>query len=144
MPVVTMRRRTQLLLEYAVKGAFLALLFSLLASDVGRQEALIALAWPAGLFVLSVFVLAFRSGGLTEPWPPRLALALLHHTLPIYASILAGLAIGVKDPVGLRALAFAGAGVVIGIALRFALDPHARKLRIAGELIWVAVVAGIV
>jgi tetratricopeptide (TPR) repeat protein len=144
MPVVTMRRRTQLLLEYAAKGAFLALLFSLLASDAGRQEALIALAWPAGLFVLSVFVLAFRSGGLTEPWPPRLALALLHHTLPIYASILAGLAIGVKDPVGLRALAFAGAGVVIGIALRFALDPHARKLRIAGELIWVAVVAGIV
>jgi tetratricopeptide (TPR) repeat protein len=144
MPLPTMRRRTQLFLEYAAKGAFLGLLFSIPASNADRQTALVAMAWPAGLFALSVVVLAFRAGGFREPWPPRLALALLHHTLPIYASILAGLALGVKDPVGFRALAFAGGGIVVGIALRTALDPSARRMRLAGEVGWLAAVAGTV
>ena len=83
MAFVTMRRRTQLLLEYAAKGVFLALLFSIPASNADWQNAVVALAWPLGLFILSVFVLAFRAGGFSEPWPPRLALACLSPSLPV-------------------------------------------------------------
>src|SRR5262245_36799722 len=136
----SLRRRTQLLIEYSSKGAFLGLLFSLPASDAGRGDVLFALAWPAGLVVASIVVLAFRAGGFREPWPPRLALALLHHTLPVYASILAGLAVGAKAPVGLKALAFGAGGALVGIALRAAVDPAIRRVRLASEVGWIAFV----
>jgi tetratricopeptide (TPR) repeat protein len=135
---VTLRRRTQLLAEYAAKGVFLGLLFSLPASNVGRTEAGVGVGWPAGLLAASVLVLAIRAGGLRRPWLPKFAIAVLNHTLPIYAAVLAGLALGVRQSIGLRALAFAGAGIAVGLALRLALNPAIRRLRLAAELGWVA------
>lgn len=126
--------------EYAAKGVFLGLLCSLPASNVGLREAGVGVGWPLALLAVSVIVLAIRAGGVRPPWLPKLAIAVLNHTLPIYLAVLAGLALGVKDPVGLKALAFAGAGIVVGIALQFALSPTVRKFRLAAELGWVVVV----